>query len=82
MVLLTDVIMPGMHGPALASRLMELRPGIGVIYMSGLATDVLTGPQGLGPTAGFLPKPFTADMLLASVAHGIRLARIRSGIGR
>jgi two-component system cell cycle sensor histidine kinase/response regulator CckA len=80
-VLLTDVVMPGMHGPALAARLVALRPGIGVIYMSGFADDAVVGTQAPGPSATFLPKPFTANMLLASVAQGMQLTRASRRIG-
>jgi CheY-like chemotaxis protein/anti-sigma regulatory factor (Ser/Thr protein kinase) len=73
-VLLTDVVMPGMHGPALAAKLSEARPGIRVIYMSGYAQDVLpvSGPP--EPSAAFLAKPFTADALAQVVAREIELA--------
>ena len=34
-LLLTDVIMPKVNGLVLAQRLLQERPGIGVLYMSG-----------------------------------------------
>ena len=36
-LLVTDVTMPGMHGPALAARVREQRPGLPVVFVSGLA---------------------------------------------
>ena len=74
-VLLTDVVMPGMRGPALAESLLKLRPEMSVIYMSGFAADALTEPKALGRNAAFLPKPFTADTLLAAVSAAMERAR-------
>ncbi len=64
-LLLTDVIMPNMNGAELASRLSRIRVGIIVLYTSGHAEDALAGV--LQPDDGFLPKPYTADSLLAKV---------------
>jgi two-component system cell cycle sensor histidine kinase/response regulator CckA len=62
-IVLTDVVMPGVSGPALAKRLMERRPGVKVIYMSGYTEDVITRHGILQPGIAFLHKPFTADAL-------------------
>src|SRR5262249_52316757 len=40
-LLLTDVCMPGMSGPELAADLLDLYPGLRVIYMSGMADEEL-----------------------------------------
>jgi nitrogen-specific signal transduction histidine kinase len=62
-LLLTDVVMPGFTGPALAERFAVVRPTARVLYMSGYAGDDLSR-RGIGDDAGLvLPKPFTADLL-------------------
>jgi CheY-like chemotaxis protein len=66
-LLLTDVLMPGIHGPALAKSLKRERPAVRVLYMSGHADDALLH-HGL-PEAGlsFLEKPFTRKELTNKV---------------
>jgi two-component system cell cycle sensor histidine kinase/response regulator CckA len=62
-VVLTDTVMPGMGGPALAERLLQLRPGLRVIMTSGYAGRGQEFIQSLGSQAAFLQKPYTPDML-------------------
>jgi len=70
-LLLTDVVMPGMLGKEVATRVSELRPGIGVLYMSGYAQAVI-GPMGdLSAGHAILDKPFTAAQLLERVAEAL-----------
>jgi PAS domain S-box-containing protein len=63
-LLLTDVIMPGMSGPALAGRLLSARRDLKVLYMSGY-TDLRHGLLAAGTT--LLQKPFTPDALARKV---------------
>jgi PAS domain S-box-containing protein len=67
-MLITDVVLPGMSGPALAERISERRPGIRVLFMSG-HTGTATAPRGRWDDEGisFLQKPFTPDDLLRRV---------------
>lgn len=64
-LLLTDVVMHGMHGGELARRLRERFPRLRVLFISGYARNVLEGriPEG----TSLLAKPFTPDELLARV---------------
>ncbi len=62
-LLLTDVIMPGESGPALAADLVRHHTDLRVLYISGYTADEL-GPHGLArPDAPLLRKPFTIDQL-------------------
>ncbi len=59
----TDVVMPGMNGRELAEKLLESRPGLKILFMSGYTDDhVLRRGIFLGEAA-FLQKPFTPDQL-------------------
>ena len=67
-LLLTDVVMPRMGGPALAEALAERRPELPVLYVSGYADDAIAR-HGLDLTQlRLLHKPFT----LATLAGAIR----------
>jgi two-component system, cell cycle sensor histidine kinase and response regulator CckA len=64
-VLVTDVVMPEMHGPALAQRLVAQRPDLRVLFMSGYSDSM---PEGTGSSrTAFLQKPFVAAHLVTAV---------------
>jgi PAS domain S-box-containing protein len=62
-VLLTDVVMPGTSGPELTRQLVERRPALKVIYMSGYTVDAIVHHGVLDPGIAFLHKPFTSETL-------------------
>jgi two-component system cell cycle sensor histidine kinase/response regulator CckA len=66
-VLVTDLVMPGMHGRELASRLLAARPELRVLYMSGYVDDALAEGGLERPGTAFLAKPFTPEQLAADV---------------
>jgi PAS domain S-box-containing protein len=65
-LLLTDVVMPGLSGPALARELQKRRPGVRVIFSTGFTEVSRARMEGLG-TAPVLTKPFTAATVAAAV---------------
>ncbi len=71
-ILITDVVMPGFGGRELAKRLLLLRPGISVLYLSGYTEDTVVTQGVLGPGTGFLQKPFTLQNLAKKVREVIR----------
>jgi CheY-like chemotaxis protein len=67
LLLLTDVLMPGMNGPQLAERVAEEYPTARIAFMSGFSTDELAR-SGLGsPSRSLLNKPFTLPELTTFV---------------
>ena len=65
-LLLTDVVMPEMNGPALAQRLVARKAKLRILFMSGYGDAA--GPAALrGPHVGFLAKPFQASALTRAV---------------
>jgi len=71
-VLLTDVIMPGTHGPDLAASLMARRPGLRIVYMSGYAGNDLAGRITMDRDVQLVQKPFTEAQLLAAIEAVLR----------
>jgi len=65
-LILTDVVMKGMNGPELVLRLMDSRPAMKVVYMSGY-TGELVAHQGLESGIRLLEKPFTRADLLKTI---------------
>ncbi len=63
----TDVVMPGMDGPAWVRRAHLQRPGVKVIFMSGYAEEGLVEDQARVPNSVFLPKPFSLNDLTNTV---------------
>ncbi len=68
-LLVTDMVLPEMDGAELAERIQELRPGIGVLFLSGYSDLAVEGMGPLGPGRAFLPKPFTIGALAAKVGE-------------
>jgi two-component system, cell cycle sensor histidine kinase and response regulator CckA len=66
-LLVADVVMPGLNGPALAERLRETNPGLRVLFISGYADEELVQHNLRGPGISFLRKPFTPDTLTERV---------------
>ena len=66
-IMLSDVIMPGLDGPAWVREAQRARPGAKVIFMSGYAEDAFVGGDSGVPGSAFLPKPFTLNELTQKV---------------
>ncbi len=71
-ILITDVVMPGVGGRELARKLLALRPGISVLYLSGYTEDTVVTQGALGLDTAFLQKPFTLQSLAKKVREVLR----------
>ena len=61
-LLVSDIVLPGMDGRALATAAHALRPDLRILLMTGYAADT-PAPAGLAPVMGLLTKPFTVETL-------------------
>lgn len=64
-LLVSDIVMPGMNGRDLATRVQRARPNLRVLLMSGYAPMIGDGDVGAG--FAFLAKPFSAETLARRV---------------
>jgi len=77
-LLLTDVVLPGAGGPALAARLAERQPRLRVLFVSGYPSGGGPGQEMTEEIAPLLPKPFTAAELAAAVRAALEGPPYRS----
>jgi two-component system cell cycle sensor histidine kinase/response regulator CckA len=66
-LVVSDVVMPEMDGPALLKELRRRDPSIKFIFVSGYAEDAFAKSLPDGPPPDFLAKPFTLKQLVAAV---------------
>jgi PAS domain S-box-containing protein len=66
-LLLTDVIMPGMNGRALANKLLKTRQSLRILFMSGYTDDAIVHQGVLDESANFIQKPFSPESLARKV---------------
>jgi CheY-like chemotaxis protein len=66
-LLMCDVVMPGMSGPEIASKVLAARPGLPVLYISGYTGKALANRGVLPSDVNLLIKPFSSHALVAAV---------------
>jgi two-component system, cell cycle sensor histidine kinase and response regulator CckA len=66
-VLVTDVVMPGLDGRQLALELLDRRPALRVVYVSGHTQHEAELRARSGPRSVFLAKPCRPAVLSAHV---------------
>ena len=66
-LLLTDVVMPRISGRALADQVKQLRPDIGILFMSGYTHEAIIHHGVLNEGINFMEKPFTPETLTQKI---------------
>jgi two-component system, cell cycle sensor histidine kinase and response regulator CckA len=79
-LLLSDVVMEPLPGPALAEKLTSLRPDMKVVFISGYTDGSLSAPDGLlKPGTVLVNKPFTFKILSAKLREVLGSPPIAQG---
>jgi PAS domain S-box-containing protein len=68
-LVLTDMVMPFMDGPATIRALQRMNPRVKIIAASGLALGMRTDESAIEGVSMFLNKPYTAEKLLKALAQ-------------
>lgn len=66
-LLITDVVLPHVDGPALVAAIRERHPQVRVLYVSGFEVET-EAAAATGPATRHVQKPVTRSVLLAEVA--------------
>jgi two-component system, cell cycle response regulator CpdR len=71
-ILVTDVQMPLVDGISLAEQMLGKQPGLRVILMSGLQSEISRADRLKSQTTHFLMKPFTLDQIRSLVRQALK----------
>ena len=71
-LLITDLVMPGLGGRALAKECNALNNTLKVIYISGYTRDSLLSQQTFEEGTEFIEKPFTREIILDRIGRVLR----------
>jgi FixJ family two-component response regulator len=73
---LTDVVMPGVSGAALAERIGAVSPSTRILFMSGYSDEAVFHNGIIRADADFIEKPFSSRALTRKVREALsRTAR-------
>ncbi|MDQ1404839.1 MAG: hypothetical protein QOG55_468 [Acidobacteriaceae bacterium] len=75
-LLVTDMVMPGMTGQELATRIQENRKGLRVIFMSGYSEYAAVEAAHSDPGLRLLTKPFSRAVILRAVRDMLKGSRL------
>ena len=70
-LLLTDLVMPGIDGRALATKVLHQWPNTKVLFMSGYTEHAAVKTAKLGPSDQFIEKPFSAVGLSSAIRRAL-----------
>lgn len=73
-LVVSDVVMPSMDGPAMAREIRRLVPDMPVLFMSGYAEEQLRREIDI-ERMYFIPKPFSVAQIAAKVGEVLRAGR-------
>ena len=66
-IVVSDVVMPEMDGPAFLKEIRKTRPDLKIIFVSGHTNEAFKATVDENEVFAFLPKPFSLPQLVAKV---------------
>ena len=72
-LVVSDVVMPGMDGPAMARAIRKLKPDIPILFMSGYAEETLRNEISID-NMHFIAKPFSVEQISRKVGEVLSAA--------
>jgi signal transduction histidine kinase len=81
-VVVSDVLMPGVHGLELLERVRKIRPNTLMVLITGADDSELTLRALRGGAYDFIMKPVTADYFCASIGRAIEMRRLQREVER
>jgi CheY-like chemotaxis protein len=76
-LMLTDIVMPGLDGVALAAQATKQDPAMPVLMMTGFASEGQRAQNGAGPVERVISKPFSLKEICAAVEEALAARRSR-----
>ena len=73
-LILTDILMPGMNGPGMVDTILEEKPSMKVLFMTGYSASVVL-PTHLHKRFAVIEKPFTPESLARAVRECLESCR-------
>ncbi|MDG6079628.1 response regulator [Erythrobacter litoralis] len=67
-LIVSDVVMPAMDGPAMARAIRKVKPNLPILFMSGYAEEQLRNEIDI-ENMYFIPKPFSVQQINAKVTE-------------
>lgn len=67
--MVSDVVMPGMSGILLAERVLDRRPGLRVVLLSGYTAETFDLARVVERGVRFVPKPLSGRRLIAAISE-------------
>src|SRR6185437_16340676 len=68
-LMLTDVVMPGMNGRALADAIRQSHPAVKTLFMTGYSRNAIVHQGRLDPGVSLIQKPFSQASLAARIRN-------------
>lgn len=68
-LLMTDVVLPGMNGRELSTKILSYQPNAKTLFMSGYTADIISTKGVLDSGLNFMQKPFSIKTLADKVSR-------------